>query len=154
MRIVTSPPYGNNAKGENINIDESKRIRKTKGGQMGQSIRNSEGYGQTSGQIGQEKQEDYASAMLAVYSEALKVASVLAVVTKDPTRNKRLYPLGEITQRLLESAGWTILCRHKAMLFSEHEQGDLFNGSRKKVKGRLSFFKRLAYQKGIPIADH
>jgi len=161
LKCVVSPPYENAINSGISGIDFTKVVREngkprdmTK--EPGFSKRLGGGipvrYGQTPGQIGKEKAESYQEAMLQVYSECLKVASVLAVVTKDPTRENRLYPLGEITQRLLESSGWHILCRHRAMLFSEVEQGGLFEGSRKKVKGRLSFFKRLSYRKGFPVA--
>ena len=38
------------------------------------------------------------------------------------------------------------------MLFEEQTQGHLFGGSVKRVKGRMSFFKRLSWQKGSPVA--
>ncbi len=48
---------------------------------------------------------------------------------------------------------WYINCTHRALLFEELEQADLFGGSQKKVKGRMSFFRRLAWQKGQPCAQ-
>lgn len=47
---------------------------------------------------------------------------------------------------------WHILCTHRALLFEELEQSSLFGGTKKKVKGRLSFFKRLSYVRGQPVA--
>lgn len=58
------------------------------------------------------------------------------------------------TAHLLEMAGYRIIDYHKAMLFEERTQGTLAGGTRKEVHGRLSFFKRLSYQKGNVIADH
>ena len=43
--------------------------------------------------------------------------------------------------------------RHRALLFEELEQADLFGEAKKQVKGRLSFFKRLSWQKGQPVAS-
>ncbi|KKM72418.1 hypothetical protein LCGC14_1420760 [marine sediment metagenome] len=97
--------------------------------------------------------ESYLDAMRQVYAEAFKVCDVLAVVTKNPTRNGKLRDLAGDTRRLLEEVGFTIHCVHRAILFEELEGGHMFEGSQKKVKGRLSFFKRLSYQKGSPVAQ-
>jgi len=106
------------------------------------------------GNIGQEQSESYLSAMSQVYSEIAKVSNVLVIVLKNPTRNGKLRRLDLDTIALLESLNWHILCVHQARLFEEQETQDLFGASHKKVKGRLSFFKRLSYQKGSPVADH
>ena len=90
--------------------------------------------------------------MLKIYQEIIKLADTLAVVVKCPTRKGKLYPLDKITISLMESAGWTIHCVHQAMLFSAHESTDLFGETKKKVKGRMSFFKRLSYNAGSPVA--
>jgi hypothetical protein len=97
--------------------------------------------------------ESYLDAMRQVYAEAYKVCDALAVVTKNPTRNGKLRRLDLDTIALLEEVGFTIRCHHRAILFEEHEQADLFGNVQKKVKGRLSFFKRLSYQKGSPVAQ-
>jgi len=110
-------------------------------------------YGQSEGQIGQEKSASYLSEMLKVYQEIGKVSSVLAIVVKNPTRNGKLRRLDLDTIKILELAGWRIHCRHRALLFEELEQADLFGGTTKKVKGRMSFFKRLGWIKGQPTAQ-
>ena len=110
-------------------------------------------YGQAEGQIGQERSQSYLDAMKLCYSEAAKVADVLVVVTKNPTRNGKLRRLDLDTAALLQATGWLSVCQHRAILFEEQEQGHLFEGSRKKVKGRMSFFRRLAWQKGSPTAQ-
>ncbi len=104
-------------------------------------------------QIGQHEGESYLSAMKLVYEQAFLCCDVLAVVTKNPTRNGKLRDLAGDTRRLLEEVGFRIHCIHRAILFEELEQGHMFEGSQKKVKGRLSFFKRLSYQKGSPVAQ-
>ena len=96
--------------------------------------------------------EFYLEAMAQVYAEAAKVCDVLAVVVKNPTRNGKLRRLDLDTIVLLEQAGFEIVCHHQAILFEEVEQGHLFEGRKKSVKGRMSFFRRLAWQKGRPCA--
>ena len=143
---LTSPPYEDALTSSSQHGDSGIAAREPQLGNLGR-------YGVASkGQIGQEREEDYFSAMAKVYTEAYKVADVLVVVVKDPTRNKKLHPLGELTARLLEQCGWRICDYHFSLLFEEQEQGHLFEKPKKKVKGRLSFFKRLAYQKGSPVA--
>ena len=100
------------------------------------------------GQSGQEQGETYLEAMATVFQECAKVCDVLVSVSKDPTRNGKLRPLARDLQTLLEAADFRILCHHRAILFEEQTQGHLFEGSKKKVKGRMSFFKRLQWQKG------
>ncbi len=144
--MVTSPPYegGGHHKG----------MLDSWGGQntpVSGDNSDKHGYGSTKGQI--EDAENYWSAMSLVYAESLRCCDVLAVVVKDPTRKGKLHPLGELTWRCLEAQGWRIVDYHQAILFTETEQGHLFDGKVKKVKGRLSFFKRLSYQKGSPVAN-
>jgi len=110
-------------------------------------------YGQSEGQIGQERNESYLDAMKICYSEAARVADVLVCVLKDPTRNGKIRLLGNDTWDLLESVGWKIIDYHYAILFQETQQVDLLGAIHRKPKGRLSFFKRLAYQKGSLISQ-
>jgi len=95
----------------------------------------------------------YLGSMAQVYSEIAKVSDVICTITKNPTRNNALRLLDEDTKALLEAAGYTIVCHHKAILFTEHTSVDLFGETQKKVKGRLSFFKRDAYNKGRVVAQ-
>ncbi len=100
-----------------------------------------------------EERETYLEAMRQVYTEASRCCSVLVVVLKDPTRNGKIRELGKDTWELMEQCGWTIVDYRQAILFEEHEQAHLFEGKQTKVKGRLSFFKRLAKQKGSPVSN-
>ncbi len=109
------------------------------------------GYGNTEGQV--EKAESYLSAMQKVYSEIALVSDVLCVVVKCPTRGGKLRRLDLDTISILEANNWKIHCIHRALLFEELEQANMFDGTTKKVKGRLSFFKRLSYIKGQPVAS-
>lgn len=141
---VTSPPYE-----DSDNRNPSSQVL-GEGGAKPKVYVNPE----AEGQIGQEKGETYLSAMAQVYAECAKLCPVLVVVTKNPTRNGKLRRLDLDTIALLEKCGYKIICRHRAMLFEEEEKTDLFGETTKKPKGRLSFFKRLSYQKGSPVADH
>jgi hypothetical protein len=140
LKVVTSPPYENTLNDGHTNT-------RTDGSNFGYNDGARDN-------IGNETGEDYASAMRLVYAQIGLVADTLAVVTKNPTRNKKIYPLDELTERLLVETGWTILCKHKAILFEEQTRTDLFGEETTKLRGRVSFFKRLAWQKGSPCADH
>ena len=144
---VMSPPYENsdNRKVGSALIKKDGKRRFHEGWQ--------EGYGLSAGQIGQEQSESYLSAMSQVYSEIAKVSNVLVIVLKNPTRNGKLRRLDLDTIAILEVTGWTIHCTHKATLLEENETQDLFGQKHTKVKGRMSFFKRLSYQKGHPVAQ-
>ena len=54
----------------------------------------------------------------------------------------------------MEQAGWKVVDYHRAILFQEMQQGDLFGSTRKKIKGRMSFFRRLAWAKGSPVVSY
>ncbi len=140
---VMSPPYESGG-------HHGDAMRSWGGQSQGTQPQYREGYGDTVGQV--KGDESYLSAMSQVYSEIAKVSNILVVVLKNPTRNGKLRRLDLDTLSLLKAGGWTIHCVHKAMLFEETEIQDLFGQSYKKVKGRMSFFKRLSYQKGQPVA--
>ncbi len=146
---VTSPPYENQELKVAVNFHIP--ITGAKNSKGTSSLLANQGY-QTDGQIGSEKSETYLTAMSQVYQEVGKISDVIAVVTKNPTQGGKLRRLDLDTIALLEQTGWNILCVHKALLFTEHETQDLFGQKHKKVKGRMSFFKRLSYQRGNAVA--
>ncbi len=143
LKSVMSPPYDGHPSASNSDLHPD-RQQSTPAGRQ---------YGDAGGQIGKEQSESYLEAMAMVYSEIAKVSDVLTVVIKNPTRGGKLRRLDLDTIKILELAGWSIHCQHRALLFEELEQVDLFGGSRKRVKGRLSFFKRLSWQNGQPVAS-
>lgn len=172
---ITSPPYADAINSETkggidwLKCAEGARPDKLKpsASQGTDTLR----YGTSDGQIGQlpDKRNtagsklntasldpnSYLGSMALIYAEIGKVSNVLAVVTKNPTRAGKLRRLDLDTIALLEQTGWHILCTHKAQLFTEHETQDLFGQTHKKVRGRMSFFKRLQWRKGnSEIADH
>ena len=104
--------------------------------------------------IGNTQAESYLEAMLQVYQEIARCSSVLVCVLKDPTRNGKIRTLGYDTWKLLEQTGWKVVDYHRALLFQETQEEDLFGNIQKKPKGRISFFKRLSYQKGNPVSNY
>ncbi len=103
--------------------------------------------------IGSQTNESYLSAILQVYSEAYRSGiSPLVLVTKNPTRNGKLRDLAGDTVSILQQAGYEIFDYHRAILFKEVTQDTLDGESFTKPKGRLSFFKRLSYDKGNVVA--
>ncbi len=146
LKTVTSPPY------EDSNAQAGWQYTGNKGGQF-TTLLNKESYGNAKGQIGQEKAESYLEAMKVVYQEIAKCSDVLCVVVKNPTRNGRLRRLDSDTIAILEQSGWKLHCQHRSLLFEELEQSDLFGDTKKKVRGRMSFFKRLSWQQGNPVAS-
>jgi len=112
-----------------------------------------DGYGQSEGQLANEG--SYLDAMRQVYAAIAQVSNVCCLVLKNPTRNGKLRRLDLDTIRICQETGWTLHCQHQSVLFEELETADMFSGeSVKQPKGRLSFFKRLSYKKGSPVADH
>ena len=112
-----------------------------------------ENYGEAPGQIGRERGETYCSAMLQVYRglwQVLRPGAVVALVTKNPVKDRKLRRLDLDTIRLMESAGpqgapgFTLLEHHHAML--SEEKFPLFPGTAKRE--RKSFFKRLYERNG------
>lgn len=146
---ISSPPYEDTL---SDGLSQADREKYGPLARIGQSA--GQTYGSTAGQLGQESGESYLDAMRQVYAAVGEVAQVIALVTKDPTRDGKLRLLAEDTVKLLEQTGWTIHCRHKAQLFEVHETATLFGESVRKPKGRISFFKRLQFNRGGVVADH
>ncbi len=117
----------------------------------------SQEYGNSEGQIGNEQKETYWAAMLEVYAScyaAIKPGGVLVCVVKDYVSKGKRVPLCDDTARLLEHCGFTVIERVHAMLTKETRHGDLFNGETVTTKSRKSFFRRLAEKKGSPPIDY
>lgn len=153
-RAVTSPPFeGVVATGDPNFLTPGEQ------GKRNPSKSNLPSNGSTEGQIGATQSETYADACLAVYS-ALARAGVryLAVVTKNPTRAGKLRRLDKLTARLLRASGYRIRGWRRAWLYESETQlrargvgqEGLFpeHDAPGKLKGRLSFFKRIQLAKG------
>ena len=149
---VVSPPYNNrmdgtasreynftNYSGEPSNAWHTQRNQKNVGNLMDDKSR--------------DERETYLSAMQKIYEEAAKCCSVLVTVTKNPTRRGTLRRLDIDTRKLCESTGYQTYNHVKAHLFEEIVQATLDGKAKKVPKGRLSFFKRLQYQKSDGKAE-
>ena len=105
--------------------------------------------------LGNQQGQSYLSEMLKVYQEAYKSGmSVLVTVTKNSTRKGKLRRLDLNTAKLIEMAGFKIVDYHQAVLFTKYKNQTLEGDVKEKVRGRMSFFKRLSYEKGNMVADH
>jgi len=146
---ITSPPY------EDSDVDGARKMPEGYFDKIG-GIRHTKTVGvqiENLNNIGSKTNESYLSAMLQVYSEAYKSGiSPLVLVTKNPTRNGKLRDLAGDTINILQQAGYGIFDYHRAILFREVTQGTLDGDTFTKPKGRLSFFKRLSYDKGNVVA--
>lgn len=145
LKSVMSPPY-EDAKGDKHHSPRADALAEKKSMHETYTKRGIDN-------IGNKKQESYLSAMLQVYTEIARVSNVLVIVIKNPTRNGKLRRLDLDTIKILEMSGWILYCQHRALLFEELEQASLFGDTKKQAKGRLSFFKRLAWQNGQPVAS-
>jgi len=152
---IISPPY-ENQRAYRATYDPAKWGRVVNGRKLfNQETGESSKYGDSKGQIGNERRQTYLGAMLKVYSEAYKAGiSPLVVVTKNPTRNHKLRRLDIDTARLLEMVGYRIVDYHQAVLFTKRRQKTLLGEEKVDVKGRMSFFKLLSIRNGNVAADH
>lgn len=141
---VVSPPYDNRLADNDTRASMDPE---------GKHARPATAYGASEGQLGNARGTTYHEAMLEVYAAAREVCSVLAVVTKNPTRQGRIVPLHRQTARMLRATGWRLVDYHRAMLFDVERQADMFGNVISSPRGRLSFFKRMAYQRGQPVAQ-
>jgi hypothetical protein len=163
---VGSPPYedqnkdGDYGKGLKIgNVRRGHRDKHTDALQDG-----GWSYGTSNGQIGTTEGETYASAMAAVFQSMAQAGiRYTCMVTKNPTRNGKLRELDVLTIRLLEQAGYRVVHRVRAWLFHTQEQIESLAGQQtllgeelgpsKRIKGRISFFKRIQIGKGNVAAQ-
>jgi len=105
--------------------------------------------------LGNQQGESYLSAMFQVYSEAAKSGiSPLCIVTKNPTKDGTLKRLDLDTVAILQKSGYRIYDYHRAVLVSKSNQKTLRGEIKQNISGRVSFFKRLSFQKGNVIAEH
>lgn len=98
--------------------------------------------------------ESYLEAMQTVFNEVSKVCRCIVTVTKNPTRDKKLRRLDLDMLALLHMTGFKVTHWFHAQLFKVVHQATLDGDVKKEAKGRLSFFKRMFFQKGNIVADH
>jgi 16S rRNA G966 N2-methylase RsmD len=163
---IISPPY-ENAEIPQFDSDLRKALHSDKGKRSVKEMQKKraelrategwEGYNVSNlNNVGNLKKNDYRNSMIRIYSQAcaLKI-SPLVIVTKNPTRNGKLIDLAENTASYLKMAGYKIVDYHRSRLFNKvkTETSGLFPNSEEKIKGRVSFFKRLSIEKGNVAAE-
>lgn len=147
---ITSPPFESSTQTQDIEFI-NKIVRRRNGSRFQGG--NKDGYGENPDNLGNQNGSTYLEAMLQVCSEACRSGiSPLVLVTKNPTRNGKLRRLDLDTVRILQLSGYEIFDYHRAILFEEVTQATLGGEVFTKPKGRLSFFKRLSYEKGNVVA--
>lgn len=148
---ITSPPYEEqNNRADHLKFNNNYNSKNCGMGRWHQADKD---YGTNPDNLGNQNSATYLSAMLQVYSEAFRSGiSPLVLVTKNPTRNGKLRRLDLDTISILQQSGYEIFDYHRAILFEEVTQATLGGEAFTKPKGRLSFFKRLSYEKGNIVA--
>jgi DNA modification methylase len=145
--VVTSPPY------EDQN-DHERPMDSTRNKNGRHTI--SLPYGVSADNIGNDSGSTYWEAVALIYRQvhlALKPGGHIVVVVKMYVKAGKLVDLPGDTWRLLQHVGFEPVERIRAMLVSETQSTDLFEGKTVKVKARKSFFRRLAESKGSPAID-
>lgn len=142
--------YGKQRKGAEY-LDMSKRKRNALG--HFERVADSEAYDQ----MGNMEGDTFWSAAKIIVAEThkvLKPGGVAIFVCKDFVRKGKRVPFSDQWQALCESAGFTLLCRHKAMLVKELGHQHTLDGEVDRLTvERKSFFRKIAEKKGSPAID-
>lgn len=124
-------------------------------------VSNNPKYGDSKGQLGNAVLSDdfWGQAQAIVHNcfEALHPGGYAVWVCKDFVRNKERVPFSDNWEKLCHSAGFLTLERIEASLVSDNgTQLGLIDDadSKRNVKERKTFFRRLAESKGSPRIDH
>ncbi len=149
--IITSPPY---AQTQVIGRDQINRDNFGKGCDLtrGHKALAEKNYIGSDGQLGNTTGETYWSAVAAIYDQcriALKPGGVLCCVMGNYVKQGKILDLCGQTWALLQHLGFEPLERIRALKSTTVEHDGLFEPIRR-TKIRVSFFRRLAIQKGSP----
>ena len=115
-----------------------------------------DGYGETEGNIGNDKGETFWQAARQIVSEChkiLKPGGHAIWVVKAFVRKGKIVDFPGDWRRLCEDQGFRTVHEHHAMLVKETRHEGLFEPIVEK-KERKSFFRRLAESKGSPPIDY
>ena len=145
--IVTSPPY------EGTHVADGKASALAAAGNA-RMIRDgaAERYGDGNGQLGNTTGDTYWKSVAAIYDQcrlALKPGGVLCCVMGNYVKAGKIVDLCGQTWTLLQHIDFEPLERIKALKTTTVEDAGLFEPMRK-TKSKVSFFRRLAIQKGSP----
>lgn len=159
---VTSPPYEGNTKSDYLMSEDNKtRARDERRGfkQGAGCFRGSEGaYGQSDGQLGTERGEDFWSASRLILEQLYQVIAPgghAVFVVKAFVRNKKIVDFPGQWVQLCEAVGFRLLHDHHALLTEHYGTQQTMHGEDKELTvARKSFFRRLAESKGSPKIDY
>lgn len=156
---VSSPPYsGEVVRERGQALEENRMLAKgyVPNGRAG--VEMMAPYGDTNGNIGNEKGETFWSAARQIVEQvyiALVPGAHAVWVVKDYVKNKERVPFSDQWRHLCESVGFVTLHEHHASLV--HHKGTsntLEGGTVEHITESKSFFRRLAEKKGSPRIDH
>jgi len=142
---VGSPPFGTSLESKDQQFQAKAR--------PGRTIQYAD-YGDTPGNLGNETTTFWAAAreiLLQLYA-VLSEGSHAIFVTKRFCRAGCIVEFSDQWKALCLSAGFKLCCQHRAMLKEEWQEPDLFTDPIKKVKKRVSFFRRLHEKKRPDLA--
>jgi len=145
--VISSPPFEGSL--------ESKDLKFQKIARPGRTNQYSD-YGNSDGQLGNSSGDTFWSASREIVQgcfELLKPGGHAIWVCKDYVKAKKRVPFSDRWLALCESVGFTLVCRHQAMLVKEHGTQTTIHGDKKITTERKSFFRRLAESKGSPRID-
>jgi hypothetical protein len=112
---------------------------------------------ETEGQIGNSSGETFWTASREIVQgcyDLLKPGGHAIWVCKDYVKKGQRVPFSDRWQTLCESVGFTLVCRHQAMLVENHgTKTNLLGVDEEITTERKSFFRRLAEKKGSPRID-
>lgn len=157
--VVASPPYEGSldAKGDGIDWTKARRGGHSKESGTPRSLSRgaiADGYGDGVDNIGNKSGDTFWSAAREIVAQChviLKPGGHAIWVCKDFVRKGKRVPFSDQWRALCEAQGFRLVCRHRAMLVSNHgTQGLLEGGSEKLETRRISFFRRLAEKRGSP----
>jgi hypothetical protein len=114
-------------------------------------------YGNSRGNIGNSSGETFWESSKIIVQGCyalLKPGGHAIWVCKDYVKAKKRVPFSDRWQALCESVGFTLVCRHQAMLVENHGIKTSLMGVDEEINTeRKSFFRRLAEKKGSPRID-
>lgn len=161
--VISSPPYEGSldANGDGIDWTKAQRGGHSKESGTPRSLSRgaiADGYGDGADNIGNQSGDTFWSAAAVILAQChaiLKPGGHAIWVCKDFVRKGKRVPFSDQWQVLCESVGFRLVCRHRAMLITNHgEQETIFGETERLTTERKSFFRRLAEKKGSPRIDH
>jgi len=149
---ISSPPFMEN--GVNIgSVGDTPSMRQ----QIHNAKPRAESYGSTSGQLGNQRGEDFWSASRLILEQLHSVivpGGHAVFVTKRFVRNKQIVEFTSQWIQLCEAVGFRLIHRHKALLTESYGAQHTLDGETQEIEvARKSFFRRLCEAKGSPKID-